>query len=75
LARIRAIEANNSFVVLQNRQFAGRHILDMQPAVDILKAASPEAYAEYERRIQRQRVVPFSDVQDWPAEREQQLTR
>jgi hypothetical protein len=74
LARLRALEAHNAMVVLGHRQFAGRLALDMQPALDILQAASPQAYAEYEQRLARQRVVPFSDVQQWPAERERLLT-
>jgi hypothetical protein len=73
LARIRAIEAHNAMVLLQHRQFAGRQILDVQPALDLLGQISPESLAEYQVRLQRARVVPFSDVQGWPTRRDELL--
>jgi DNA primase len=78
LARIRAIEANNTFVLLGHRQFAARRILDMAPALAILAEASPAVAAEYKRRLERLNVVSFSgdrgfDVQGWPAERNRLL--
>jgi hypothetical protein len=74
LARIRAIEANNAMVTLGHRQFAGRQVIDIQPALDILSAASPDAFAEYGRRLRRRNVVPFSAVQRWPERRERLIT-
>jgi hypothetical protein len=70
LARIRAVEAHNTMVALRVRQFAGRGLIDVAPALAILKAVSPALHEEYERRLSRGRVADFSEVQGWPAERD-----
>lgn len=75
LAAVRAVEANNAMVMLRHRQFAARKIQPVEPALNMLRAASPEALQEYEQRLARKRVADFATVQGWPAERDQLLTQ
>ena len=73
LALIRHIEANNALVTLRHDQFANLNLLDIRQAHDLLRAASPEVFAEYERRLSRAHVSDFADAQRWPSERDRLL--
>lgn len=74
LAKIKAIEANNTFVALGKDQFASRNMIDVQPALDVLKAISPEAATELQLRYDRKHVTEFQQAVDtWPAIKDELL--
>lgn len=67
MAKIAAIEANNSMVLMGHKQFAGRGYIDLQPTLDTLRASAPAVADEYENRLRRKKVRDFDEVRStWP---------
>ncbi len=75
LAKISAIEAWNTMVTLGAGQFKDRHVMDIKPTMDTLRAESPQAADELQLRYDRKHVVEFDVAKDvWPETRDELLT-
>lgn len=71
---IAAVEAENAMIALKQEQFASRKPRPLEPALDVLRAASPDVADQYERRLRRAHVKDAGDVlSEWPSVRDELL--
>ena len=67
LAKIKAIEANNTMVAIGHEQFAARNKIDLAETMALLHASSSATAEELQRRFERKKIVDYNEsVERWP---------
>ncbi len=67
IGQYEGIEMTNTMVAVKDGQFANRKPIDPTPILEVLKAASPEAYEELQTRMVRKNVEGYADtLSEWP---------
>ena len=74
LTRAGAAEARNAMIVIGERGWAQREIMDTEPYLETIRMIDPAIADEIEYRLQKQRVLPFDGVRSvWSSYRDRLL--